>query len=96
MKHEVEITAGAIRHIHPSMAFQGIEEGKVVVVAVGTLESLDSYPEPISVAVSDCEDYLDDDLSPDEIRKSLWVVYIEDRGLNCLLIDDFIDHTTPL
>lgn len=92
-----EVRVGSMLRIHPSMGYQGITESIVSVVAVGDLASLEVYPKPIYGAVQDCyEDYLDCDLSPDEIRKTLWAVYVDDRGLNCLPLEDFVAHTTPL
>lgn len=91
------VQVGSMLRIHPSMGYQGIEESVVSVVAVGDLASLEAYPKPIYGTVQDSyEDYLDCDLSPEEIRKTLWAVYIDDRGLNCLPLYDFVAHTTPL
>ena len=97
MKITVEVRAGQMYRIHPSMGYQGIEESTVTVVAVGDLASLEAYPKPIYGVVQDSyEDYLDCDMSPDEIRKSLWAVYVDERGMNCLPLYDFVAHTTPL
>lgn len=83
---------GQVFRIHPSEAYQGIEEGTIRVLAVGKFGSLGEHNEAAANHYGMLQELL---LEIDPLEDYTFVVYKYDNGeVQVLELEEFLDHTT--